>query len=180
MPLHPWSEPGFWTLLSSFSSPLLGWQKQSFKSGASLNAAKVHCSNLVYSVDAGQSAETLITFVFQNTMLAFNSKSPPWDIEEQGVQRWLFCFCFHENARALCNICILHWDHSHAPFVQGLVSVTQDQRSSLSASSGTSCPHSLLICFIFHPLGVLGPCSVIWPVSTCHQMPCWMRWPQTR
>lgn len=44
MPLHPWSEPGFWTLLSLFSSPLLSLQKQ--KSGASLNVAEVHRSNL--------------------------------------------------------------------------------------------------------------------------------------
>lgn len=39
-------------------------------------------------------------------MLAFNAKSSPGDAEEQGVQRWLFCFCFHENSHVLCNICI--------------------------------------------------------------------------
>lgn len=69
-------------------------------------------------------------------MLAFNAKSSPGDTEEQGVKRWLFCFCFHENSHVLCNICTLYREHSQkrAPVVQGFVSVTQDRRSSLSLS----------------------------------------------
>lgn len=78
--------------------------------------------------------------------LAFNAKSSPGDIEEQ-VPRWLFCFCFYENSHVLCNICILHREHSqkHAPVVQGFVSVTMTSASTfqpLSASWGTSRPHS--------------------------------------